>query len=94
MHSRWWSIAFWRTAGQDLDYRRFFDINTLVSLRMEDERVVHETHGLVLEWVEEQGGRTAMGERNRAKAELLYGAIDRSDFYSTPVTPDASTRAM
>ncbi|WP_122261549.1 3-phosphoserine/phosphohydroxythreonine transaminase [Ornithinimicrobium cerasi] len=45
--------------------------------------------GLVLEWVEEQGGLTAMEERNRAKAELLYGAIDRSDFYSNPVEPSA-----
>lgn len=45
--------------------------------------------GLVLEWVEEQGGVSAMGERNRAKADLLYGTIDRSDFYSNPVAPRA-----
>ncbi|QFG68917.1 3-phosphoserine/phosphohydroxythreonine transaminase [Ornithinimicrobium pratense] len=45
--------------------------------------------GLVLEWVEEQGGLTAMAERNRAKAELIYGTIDRSDFYSNPVQPAA-----
>ena len=31
-------LAFWRTAGQELGYRRFFDINTLVGLRTEDER--------------------------------------------------------
>ena len=47
------ALAFWRTAGQELDYRRFFDINTLVSLRMEDERVFEDTHGLVLHWVRE-----------------------------------------
>jgi phosphoserine aminotransferase len=41
--------------------------------------------GLVLEWVEQQGGVAAMEERNRAKAELLYGAIDASGFYSNPV---------
>jgi phosphoserine aminotransferase len=45
--------------------------------------------GLVLEWVEERGGLSAMAERNRAKAELLYGAIDASDFYSNPVQPAA-----
>ncbi|WP_422930321.1 malto-oligosyltrehalose synthase [Singulisphaera sp. PoT] len=44
-------VAYWKTAGQELDYRRFFDINTLVSLRMEDERVFQDTHGLILEWV-------------------------------------------
>jgi (1->4)-alpha-D-glucan 1-alpha-D-glucosylmutase len=44
-------LAFWKTAVQELDYRRFFDINTLVSLRMEDQRVFDDTHRLVLEWV-------------------------------------------
>jgi (1->4)-alpha-D-glucan 1-alpha-D-glucosylmutase len=32
-------LAFWRAAARDLGYRRFFDINTLVALRMEDEQV-------------------------------------------------------
>jgi (1->4)-alpha-D-glucan 1-alpha-D-glucosylmutase len=44
-------LAYWRTAGQELDYRRFFDINTLVSLRIEDPRVFEDTHVVVLDWV-------------------------------------------
>ncbi len=44
-------LAYWRTAGQELDYRRFFDINTLVSLRIEDPRVFDDTHVVVLDWV-------------------------------------------
>jgi (1->4)-alpha-D-glucan 1-alpha-D-glucosylmutase len=44
-------LAYWRTAGQELDYRRFFDINTLVSMRIEDERVFHEVNVLILKWV-------------------------------------------
>ena len=44
-------LAFWRTAGQELDYRRFFDINSLVSMRMELEQVFRDTHELVLQWV-------------------------------------------
>jgi (1->4)-alpha-D-glucan 1-alpha-D-glucosylmutase len=45
-------LAYWRTAKQELDYRRFFDINTLVSLRMEEEQVFRDTHRLVLGWLE------------------------------------------
>ena len=45
--------------------------------------------GLVLEWVEQQGGLAGMEQRNRAKAELLYGYVDGSDFYSNPVAPQA-----
>ena len=41
--------------------------------------------GLVFKWLKAQGGLAAMGERNRAKAALLYGAIDASGFYRSPV---------
>jgi phosphoserine aminotransferase len=41
--------------------------------------------GLVFKWLRRQGGLAAMGERNRAKAELLYRTIDDSGFYSNPV---------
>ncbi len=41
--------------------------------------------GLVLEWIEAQGGAAAMEKRNEAKANLLYGAIDASGYYSCPV---------
>ncbi|MEJ2516107.1 MAG: 3-phosphoserine/phosphohydroxythreonine transaminase [Gammaproteobacteria bacterium] len=44
--------------------------------------------GLVFQWILDQGGLEAMGERNRRKAETLYGAIDASDFYANPVDPD------
>jgi (1->4)-alpha-D-glucan 1-alpha-D-glucosylmutase len=43
--------AFWRTAGHELDYRRFFDVNTLVGLCVEDERVFADTHALILRWL-------------------------------------------
>jgi len=45
-------LAYWRTAGRELDYRRFFDINTLVGVRVEDPQVFDDTHALILEWLE------------------------------------------
>lgn len=44
-------LAFWRTAGSELDYRRFFDINTLAGLRVESAEVFADTHALILRWV-------------------------------------------
>jgi len=44
-------LAYWRAASHDLGYRRFFDINTLVGLRMEDEHVFADTHFLILRWL-------------------------------------------
>jgi phosphoserine aminotransferase len=41
--------------------------------------------GLVFKWLKAQGGLAVMGQRNRMKAEILYGAIERSGFYRNPV---------
>lgn len=42
--------------------------------------------GLVLEWIESQGGLTGMERRNNAKAKLLYDTIESSNgFYASPV---------
>lgn len=45
--------------------------------------------GLVFEWLKEQGGVAAMETRNRTKKDLLYGAIDSSELYSNPITPNS-----
>jgi phosphoserine aminotransferase len=44
--------------------------------------------GLVLRWLKAQGGLAAMGERNRAKAQRLYAAIDGSGFYKNRVSTE------
>lgn len=42
--------------------------------------------GLVAEWVKDLGGLEGMGKRNQEKADILYGAIDKSsDFFRCPV---------
>jgi phosphoserine aminotransferase len=41
--------------------------------------------GLVFRWIKRQGGLAMMGQRNRAKAQKLYRAIDASNFYHCPV---------
>lgn len=45
-------LAYWRTADQELGYRRFFDVNTLVGLRMEREHVFDATHCRIFEWLD------------------------------------------
>ncbi|MBA2751673.1 MAG: malto-oligosyltrehalose synthase, partial [Actinobacteria bacterium] len=44
-------LAFWRTGARELGYRRFFDISTLVGLRVEDKHVFEDTHERVLGWL-------------------------------------------
>jgi (1->4)-alpha-D-glucan 1-alpha-D-glucosylmutase len=44
-------FAQWRAAADDINYRRFFDINELAALRTENEPVFNETHKLILDLV-------------------------------------------
>lgn len=46
-------LASWRTSSEELPYRRFFDVNTLVGLRMELPLVFADTHALILRWLRE-----------------------------------------
>ena len=48
--------------------------------------------GLVFNWIKAQGGLVAMAAHNAAKADLLYGALDASGFYGTPVARDCRSR--
>ena len=48
--------------------------------------------GLVFQWLKAQGGVAAMEARNLAKAELLYGVLDGSDFYSNRVAREGRSR--
>jgi (1->4)-alpha-D-glucan 1-alpha-D-glucosylmutase len=42
-------LAYWRVASDEINYRRFFAVNDLAGIRVEDERVFAATHGLVLQ---------------------------------------------
>jgi (1->4)-alpha-D-glucan 1-alpha-D-glucosylmutase len=46
-------LADWRVASDDVNYRRFFDVNTLAALRMERPEVFEATHRKVLHWLQE-----------------------------------------
>src|SRR5260221_4131164 len=40
-------LAHWRVSGEEINYRRFFDVNDLIGLRMENPRVFAATHQLL-----------------------------------------------
>lgn len=48
---QWYRLAHWRVADEELNYRRFFDVDTLAAIRVEDEEVFDATHALLLELV-------------------------------------------
>ena len=45
-------LAYWKVASEEINYRRFFSINDLICLRVEDEPVFEYSHRLLFELVE------------------------------------------
>lgn len=50
-----YALAHWRRAARELNYRRFFDVNDLVALHMENPEVFREHHALLRELVQAGG---------------------------------------
>jgi (1->4)-alpha-D-glucan 1-alpha-D-glucosylmutase len=46
-------LAYWRVAAEEINYRRFFDINDLAGVRVERAEVFDETHRLILKMMAE-----------------------------------------
>ena len=44
-----YKLAYWKLSHYQVGYRRFFNINSLVGLRMEDDRAFRDSHQLVIE---------------------------------------------
>jgi len=67
-------LSRWRTAERELVYRRFFDINTLVGVRTEDQRVFEDTHRLVIQWLQH-------GELDGVRVDHPDGLRDPAQYF-------------
>ena len=64
-----WRAAFWRVAADDINYRRFFNINELAGLRMEQPELFDLTHRFVL-------GLLAAGTLDGLRIDHIDGLLD------------------
>ena len=66
-------LAHWRVAADEINYRRFFDINDLACLRMEEETVFDDVHRLVARLV-------AAGDLQGLRIDHVDGLYDPRDY--------------
>ncbi len=66
-------LAHWR-AARDLGYRRFFDVNDLIGVRVEDRRVFDLTHAAIASWV-------ASGEVQGVRVDHPDGLVDPAAYF-------------
>jgi (1->4)-alpha-D-glucan 1-alpha-D-glucosylmutase len=92
-------LAHWRVASEEINYRRFFDVNQLAALRMEDLEVFEEVHRFAFELVHRGGptgfridhvdGLYAPGDYLRRLQENLSAPGERSATRALSTTEDA-----
>jgi (1->4)-alpha-D-glucan 1-alpha-D-glucosylmutase len=66
-------LSHWRVATEEINYRRFFDINDLAAIRMENPQVFAETHQLIFRLVRE-------GKVTGLRVDHLDGLYDPADY--------------
>ncbi|HEY3161585.1 MAG TPA: malto-oligosyltrehalose synthase [Vicinamibacterales bacterium] len=66
-------LAYWRVAAEEINYRRFFDINDLAALRMEDPEVFERTHAFAFELLRE-------GSIDGLRIDHVDGLYDPGDY--------------
>ncbi len=66
-------LAYWRVAAEEINYRRFFDINELAALRMEDPQVFERTHAFAFELLRE-------GSIDGIRIDHVDGLYDPGDY--------------
>lgn len=62
-------LSYWKVGNEELNYRRFFTINDLISLRIEEQKVFNHTHELILRLINE-------GKINGLRVDHIDGLYD------------------
>jgi (1->4)-alpha-D-glucan 1-alpha-D-glucosylmutase len=68
-------LAYWRVATEEINYRRFFDINDLAAIRMESDAVFDDTHALLLRLVGE-------GRVQGVRLDHTDGLYDPAEYFA------------
>lgn len=73
LSEQYFRLSYWKVGTEELNYRRFFSINDLICLRVEDEEVFSNTHQLVFRLIEE-------GRFHGVRIDHIDGLFDPSQY--------------
>ena len=73
LSSQAYRLAYWRVAAEEINYRRFFDINELAAIRMEDGIVFDRVHAFVFDLI-------ARGDIDGLRIDHVDGLYDPGDY--------------
>jgi (1->4)-alpha-D-glucan 1-alpha-D-glucosylmutase len=98
LDQRSYRLASWQVATEEINYRRFFDVNELAAVRMEDEAVFEQAHATLFKLID-------AGQVNALRLDHTDGLYDPYDYFQRlqarfrtsspgPVSPDDLARPL
>lgn len=75
LNEQFFRLSFWKVGAEELNYRRFFTVNELICLRVEDEHVFEKTHDLIQQFVQ-------AGKFTGLRIDHIDGLYDPSQYLS------------
>lgn len=73
LSEQFYRLAFWKVGAEELNYRRFFTVNELICLRVDDEQVFDQTHELICQLVKS-------GQVNGVRIDHIDGLYDPTTY--------------
>jgi (1->4)-alpha-D-glucan 1-alpha-D-glucosylmutase len=67
-------LSFWRVATEEINYRRFFDVNELAAIRVDQPAVFEETHRMIM-------GLLREGKLNGLRIDHVDGLLDPAGYF-------------
>lgn len=53
LNEQFYRLSFWKVGAEEINYRRFFTVNELISVKVQEIKVFHKTHAFISQLVEE-----------------------------------------
>jgi (1->4)-alpha-D-glucan 1-alpha-D-glucosylmutase len=74
LNKQCYRLSYWRVATEEINYRRFFDINSLAAISMENSAIFKETHKLIMRLISE-------GKVNGLRVDHPDGLYNPSEYF-------------
>lgn len=53
LNEQFYRLSFWKVGAEEINYRRFFTVNELISVKVQEIKVFHKTHAFISQLVEQ-----------------------------------------
>jgi (1->4)-alpha-D-glucan 1-alpha-D-glucosylmutase len=73
LNEQFYRLAFWKVGAEEINYRRFFTVNELISVKVQEIKVFHKTHGFISQLVEE-------GKLTGLRIDHIDGLYDPTEY--------------